>query len=294
MLPVVPLIAPLLAPLSLSLVRYWAEESGEKILRGAGDAEALSDILKRTSEIREGTLPRDMVRFAEELVRLPRMHTFRDIDPLVPADPVPNPKIPTSWLQAKLAELTGMQTVDRGTITRWKDRGVVRQLGRNLIEPQSAAELTTAGQLVIPDLKRGWLEHQRNPNEPYWYCWCQIDPRTPAIPCPYPPPPSLPPYALLWTNWEGAVWNPLFVTIPDLGSIAFAGSELRRGKRRWLVTKEHLRVWDPDMLPLDLGILERADEAFQSAATWTLARLAVLRLSKSVPDLVAQSSLLLR
>ena len=291
--PVVPLIAPLLAPLSLSLVRYWTEESG-RILRNAEDAEALRDLLAQTSEPTATAISLEAAHFIQELVRLPRWETFKAIDPLVPAEPVPRPKITTNWLQTKLAELIpGMEAVDRDTINRWAHRGIVRQLGHGLIEPQSAAELTTAGQMVLPDLKKGWLDHKRNPDEPYWHCWCQIRPGTPVFPCGYPTPPSIPPYALLWTNWQGAVWNPLFVTMENLGSIAFAGAELRRGRRRWLVTKEQLRMWDPDMLPLDPGILERADEAFQSAATWTLARLAVSRLS-IVTEELTQPPLLLR
>ena len=217
-------------------------------------------------------------------MRTKSKHTFSIIDSIVQSEVSVQPKIRTGWLLDTLTQfMPARHTFQRDTLNKWANHGVVRQTGHGLIEPHSASELVTARQVVDPERKREWMDSERSPLEPYFYVWCQVAPNAQAVPWPYPLPEDTPPDAIIWTTWPGAAWDPFWVPIENLGAIRFAGAVMRRGKRHWLITKKQLRIWDPYLLPLDPGILESTEEAFDAAATWTLARLAIDRLRLPLP-----------
>ena len=271
---VVPLIIPLLAPLSYPLVRHWA-----------GDAE--SALTAPVARVLKSALEDDDTRQAslwaglERTVRAKSEAAFSLINQQVPEIPT-WPRIKTGWLVDELSRLAPIP-FNRDTLNRWVAKGVARQLGHGLVEPQCAAELVTARQMVAPTREREWMDTEREEKEPYFYVWVQVEPGAPVFPIPYPLPPDLPPDAVVWTPWQGVAWDQQWVAIDGLGAIRFAGAAVRRGRRHWLLSAKQLRKWDPDMLPVEPGIFERSDDAFDGAATLALARLAVTRMTSLLP-----------
>lgn len=272
--PVVPLITPLLAPLSYSLMRHWAREAESAL------SAPLVRVLKTALED-DDTRHASLWAGLEQTVRAKSEAAFTLINPQLPEFPA-RPKVKTGWLVEELSALAPIPFT-RDTLNRWVAKGVVRQLGHGLVEPQCAAELVTARQMVAKTREREWMDTERGEEEPYFYVWVQVEPGAPVFPLPYPLPATLPPDAVVWSPWQGVAWDQQWVGIEGLGAIRFAGATVRRGRRHWLLSAKQLRKWDPDMLPVDPGIFERSDDAFDGAATLTLARLAVTRLASSLP-----------
>ena len=221
----------------------------------------------------------------ERTVREKSAAAFDLINKQVPEIPT-WPRIKTGWLVDELSRSAPFP-FNRDTLNRWVAKGVARQVGHGLIEPQSASEMVTARKMVAPTREREWMDAEREGSEPYFYVWVQIEPGAPVIPLPYPLPPDLPPDAVVWTPWEGVTWDQQWVPIEGLGAIRFAGAAVRRGRRHWLLSTKQLRKWDPDMLPPDPGIFERSEDAFDGAATVALARLAVTRMTTLLPPKAA-------
>jgi hypothetical protein len=275
----VPLIVPLLAPLSYSLLRYWSQ-----------DVERLPG---RTARRLKEALEQEDLRHAsswmevEQVVVEKRDASFHLINGVLQAEASERPRVPTGWLLRTLTQLMpGERAFQRDTLKKWSDRGVVRTDGRGLIEPQSAAEVVTARQVVEPERERAWMDSHREKDEPFFHVWMQVEPNAPAIPWPYPLPADTPADAVIWTSWSGACWDSMFVPIEGLGAIRFAGATMHGARRHWLLSKKQLKRWDPDLL-IDPGILERAEEAFDSAATLALVRLAIDLMATSLPPRVA-------
>ena len=272
----VPLLVPLMAPLSYPLLSHWAEQSDSPL--SPPNARALKEGLEQDG------LPSSQWVGIEQLVRTKSRYTFRLIDEVVQPTLPAQPKVKTGWLLDTLTQfMPARHSFQRDTLNKWASHGVVRQKGHGWVEPHSASELVTARQIVDPERKREWMDAGRLPSEPYFYVWCQVTPNAPAVPWPYPFPSETPPEAVIWTSWLGVSWDPLWVSIEGLGAIRFAGATMSRGKRHWLISKKQLRMWDPYLLPLDPGVLERTEEAFDAAATWTLACLAIDRLKSPLP-----------
>ncbi len=247
---VVPLIIPLLAPLSYPLVRHWAGEAESALT--APVARVLKSALE-DDDTRQASLWAGL----ERTVRAKSEAAFSLINQQVPEIPT-WPRIKTGWLVDELSRLAPIP-FNRDTLNRWVAKGVARQLGHGLVEPQCAAELVTARQMVAPTREREWMDTEREEKEPYFYVWVQVAP------------------------WQGVAWDQQWVAIDGLGAIRFAGAAVRRGRRHWLLSAMQLRKWDPDMLPVEPGIFERSDDAFDGAATLALARLAVTRMTSLLP-----------
>jgi hypothetical protein len=276
---VVPLVVPLLAPLSFPLLRYWSQ-----------DAERLPG---QTARLLKEALEQENLRHAaswtrvEQVVVEKRDTSFQLINGVLQAEASDRPRVPMGWLLRTVTQLMpGQIPFQRDTLQKWSVRGVVRTEGRGSIEPQSAAEVVTARQVVDPERERAWMDSHREKEEPFFHVWMQVEPNAPAIPWPYPLSPDTPPDAVIWTPWPGAGWDPMFVPIEGMGAIRFAGAAIHGARRHWLLSKKQLRRWDPDLL-IDPGILERAEEAFDSAATLALVRLAVDLMATSLPPRVA-------
>ena len=276
---VVPLIVPLLAPLSFPLLRYWSQ-----------DAERLPG---RTARHLKEALEQEDLRHAsnwtevEQVVVEKRDTSFHLINGVLQVEAPDRSRVPMGWLLRTLTQLMpGERAFQRDTLNKWSDRGVVRTAGRGSIEPQSAAEVVTARQVVDPERERAWMDSHREKEEPFFHVWMQVEPSAPAIPWPYPLPNDTPADAVIWTPWPGAGWDPMFVPIEGLGAIRFAGAAMHGARRHWLLSRKQLRRWDPDLL-IDPGILERAEEAFDSAATLALVRLAIELMASSLPPRVA-------
>ncbi|MGB8346629.1 MAG: hypothetical protein WCD86_17210 [Ktedonobacteraceae bacterium] len=177
-------------------------------------------------------------------IQLARTATYTIFDPFVRGH-----GLTSQWV---LNFLT-MQTPDKsavstGTLSLWRERGLVRDRERGHPDPQNAAALLIAR--MIDDRERNWLPLEMAPDEPAWWCWRQDSPGSPVIPCPVPLPADLPATSLLWTPWEGAAWDAPWVSLESLGAARWAGAS---GKQHELaLTREALAAWDPEVAALHM------------------------------------------
>ncbi len=113
------------------------------------------------------------------------------------------------WVMETLAQYTpGLIRNSVETLDFWQKKGLLRrEKTRGLLEITSVAALLIA-RLAEEKLQRNWLPSSLEADEPHWWCYGRSAPDAPlqAIPVPIPPS-SSPPSLLLWTPWQGAVWE---------------------------------------------------------------------------------------
>jgi len=201
-------------------------------------------------EQEEGALPFHELtrRFIEEIQSLRGM-IFRYLDPFVLSRqrPVPHSqKLTRNLLLQELAVYSpDMRPVPHQTYSVWLKRGFIRHEEFGTPEPDSAAAL-----LIL----RSLLAHQkrflpeRTDGEQQWLCYVQTAPDAPIAHLPIGAIGSLPPGALCWTPWPGAVWREGWKLIggdnAPLGCIRFAGTKRERGALWWSVPFAELKNWD--------------------------------------------------
>lgn len=161
-------------------------------------------------------------------LREARRETFEDFAPALK-----DGTWSTSYLIQKLTEFTPGKTLKKNsplsaeTLSHWRKAGLLRYRAKNTPDHHSGAALLTLRRMV-GNRERRWLPSYRNTSfvqEPLWWCWKQESLSSPILPCAVPLPDDLPSSALLWTEWQGAAWDPGWLSVGNLGCCRWAGSK---------------------------------------------------------------------
>lgn len=112
------------------------------------------------------------------------------------------------WLLETLAHYTpGLLRNSTETLDFWQKRGLLRrEKTRGLFEMTSVAALLIA-RLAEGKLKRNWLPSVLEADEPSWWCYGRSSPDAPLQAIPVPISLSLPASTVVWTPWQGAIWE---------------------------------------------------------------------------------------
>jgi hypothetical protein len=113
-----------------------------------------------------------------------------------------------AWLLETLVQYTpGLVRNSVETLDFWQKRALLRrEKTRGLLEITSVAALLIA-RLAEEKLQRNWLPSSLEADEPHWWCYGRAAPDAPLQAIPVPIPTSSPPSLLVWTPWQGALWE---------------------------------------------------------------------------------------
>lgn len=156
----------------------------------------------------------EMARTVLERISRARIVVYEYMHPFVQADikrsqrgegrTFPNPE----WLLEALAQYAP-RTVrnSEATLDDWQKRGLLRrEKARGLLDVTSVAALLIA-RLAEGIHQRHWLPTMRAPEDPWWWCYSRVSPGAPIDAMPLPLPGDLPGSLVLWTPWQGAIWE---------------------------------------------------------------------------------------
>ena len=218
-----PFYAPLNKPMIEQALAY--QESEEQESRSA-----LSNGLKRSDE---------SYILLRERVQASRSQAFASVDEAIRMN-----QFTSDWMLSRLS-------VSPESLHRWREMALVVYEDRDAPDPDNGAAVITMRKL-IPDRMRGWLpmppkeakKHNYFKKEPLWWAWRQDDPSSPVLPCPIPIPSDVPSHALVWTDWLGASWKPMWLRIGTSGCCRWAGT-VQAGKNsyHWALTEAALEAW---------------------------------------------------
>lgn len=112
------------------------------------------------------------------------------------------------WLLETLSHYTpGLVRNSTETLDFWQKKGLLRrEKTRGLLEITSVAALLMA-RLVEEKLQRNWLPSLLETSEPHWWCYGCGSPVAPLQAIPVPIPSSFPASTIVWTPWQGAIWE---------------------------------------------------------------------------------------
>lgn len=112
------------------------------------------------------------------------------------------------WLLETLAQYTpGVVRNSVETLDFWQKKGLLRrEKTRGLLEMTSVAALLIA-RLAEGRLQRNWLPSLLEAEEPHWWCYGRSSPDAPLQAIPIPISSSCPTSLLVWTLWQGALWE---------------------------------------------------------------------------------------
>ena len=126
---------------------------------------------------------------------------------------------------------------DEETLDHWQKRGLLRrEKTRGLLDISSVATLFIV-RLAESAHQRNWLPACITAEEPWWWCYGQEHPDAFLRPVPLPLPADLPPSLVLWTPWQGAVWEQEWQPHRDGNLYRWANSP----------GLEDLLIWDPGL-----------------------------------------------
>lgn len=159
------------------------------------------------------------------------------------------------------------------TVSRWRDRGLVRYDERDHINYDTAIAVLMM-RLADHRRDRGFLPPGDHKDEPYMYVWRQDTPSSPIIPCGLPLADDIPAHALLYSRWRAlGLLRSDWLPFGDLGSVRWRGVSMENGVLFWSLTEQDLMRWDSSIIPLSDGILYHVAKQ----ASHTLANLVLLK-----------------
>ncbi len=96
---------------------------------------------------------------------------------------------------------------DEETLDDWQKRSLLRRE-----KTRGRLDMTSLATLFIVRLAeevhlRNWLPTCVTPEEPWWWCYGQDAPGASVEAIPLPLPGDLPPSLVIWTPWQGAIWE---------------------------------------------------------------------------------------
>jgi hypothetical protein len=185
---------PTFAPLPVAMVLHMLGESSESFISGMQQAsDELSSHLaileKRVQAARDYVYEQIAQRFAE------------------------NPRLPMKWLQEALVHEISTKPLRRKdagktpreysmsvrTMNNWRGNNILLPAEPRKINLDRAAALLIAA--VVDERKQGFVPNFIEPGDAEYWGWMQTMPTAPVLPCPFPPPASLPPGTLYWSRW---------------------------------------------------------------------------------------------
>lgn len=177
-----------------------------------------------------------------------RREAYFYMNSYVELDALEHKHLSTSWLLEALSIYAPeRKRLPASTLSYWARRGILRYVSEGKPDPSSAAALLIA-RMIDPGERNFLPAKIEVEKEPLWWCRAEtIDHR--GFPCPVPLPTNLEASTLLWTNWPGAAWDPLWMRIgDDLGAIRWAGATVQKGDIQWTITLDELEVWMPHLV----------------------------------------------
>lgn len=191
-----PAFAPLSIPMANHLLLQEAKPYRHRPLQRPPDEQLIATLLKR-------------------IVRA-RTTVFAYLHPFVLADQKRQARgenrtfLTPDFLLEALTQYTprGSRRYAEGTLDHWQKRGLLRREKiRGFLDLTSVAALLIA-RLSEEQLQKNWLPSCMEATEPQWWCSGQLSPTSPVQAIPAAPLPSDPPASLvLWTPWQGALWD---------------------------------------------------------------------------------------
>ncbi len=144
------------------------------------------------------------------------------------------------WLLETLAQYSpGLVRNSTETLDFWQKKGLLRrEKTRGLLEITSVAALLIA-RLAEGKLQRNWLPSLLEADEPHWWCYGRTSPDAPLQAIPVPIAPSFPSSTIVWTPWQGAIWE------EDQWQIIVGGDYLYRWTSSPSVTD--MLIWDEEV-----------------------------------------------
>jgi hypothetical protein len=112
------------------------------------------------------------------------------------------------WLLEALAQYAPLSVRNANeTLDFWQKKGLLRRVHpRGLLDTTSVAALLTA-RLAVENMQRNWLPSFMETTDPYWWCFGRVSPESQIQAIPVPFSPSLPASMMVWTPWQGAIWE---------------------------------------------------------------------------------------
>jgi len=156
----------------------------------------------------------EMVKAVLERISRARPLVYEYLRPFVAADKkrqqrgesrsFPNPE----WLLETLAQYTPQPVRNsEATLDFWQKKGLLRrEKTRGLLDITSVAALLIA-RLAEENLQRSWLPSFLEATEPYWWWYGRASPHASIQAIPVPFAPGLPGSLVVWTPWQGAMWE---------------------------------------------------------------------------------------
>jgi hypothetical protein len=265
---------PRFAPLPVPMVLHMLGETSDSFITGV---QRTSDELKKRLETLEAQVQaaRDYVyeQMAQRLAEQERL--------------------PMKWLQDALAHAVETKPLKRKgtsktpreysmsvrTMNNWRDNNILLPHEPRKINLDRAAALLVAA--LVDERKQGFVPNYIDPRSEEYWGWMQTEPEGPILPCPFPPPPSLPASTLYWSRWPS--FNKSVKQFPGRGSLGFPSLD-----------QTTLELWDPNLANSDIRRLILDDTTFfgrkmhaetlRDLAEALYYRLASTRLSPSVPQ----------
>jgi len=173
----------------------------------------------------------EMARIVLTRIKRARTLVFEYLHPFVLADQkrqergesrtFPN----ADWLLETLAQYTpGQGGNAEATLDFWQKKGLLRrEKTRGLLDITSVAALLVA-RITERTLQRNWLPSSLEETEPSWWCYGRVSPGMPIQALPVPLPSDLPSSMVLWTAWQGAIWDGTWRTVGEAFLCRWAGS----------------------------------------------------------------------
>jgi hypothetical protein len=275
--PASPVIAlPTFAPLPVAMVLHILGESSPSFVAG----------MRRASDELRSRL------FAlEKDVWVARDYVYKQMAQRL----AEKPSLPMKWLQDALAHEISLKPLKRRgtdrtpreytmsvrTMNNWRENNILLPARPRKINLDRAAALLIAA--IVDERKQGFVPHFIEPSEVEYWGWMQLRPDGPVLPCPFPPPVSLPAGTLYWSRWPS--FNDMRGRIkqfPGRGSLGFVS-----------IDQTSLERWDPTLANVEVRRLLLDDKTIfgqkmrnstiQDLAEALCYRLAALRLAPSVP-----------
>lgn len=264
-------VIPYLAPLSLPMVDFLARQRSERIPLVATNLEdQISSIRSAFHDTWTNVIERVWAL-------LPQVYTV-----LLPA--IRENRVTSEWVAETMMAFTPRkeEPFTAQALSRWRAKGLLHYDQKDRPNIDNVAALLTL-RLLDTDGKKYWHPKTIQEDESMWYCFRQDSPTSPILPCPTNPlPTDIPKNALLYTNYQLARFQPDWLAFGEYGCVRWAGTTREDGRLLWDLDIEDMRLWEQNIDPSNMKILDKASTPLthHSIATMILLRLATEKFSK--------------
>ncbi len=158
------------------------------------------------------------------------------------------------WFQEQIASQLLLKPLKRGaaegkehreysmsnrTWSNWRQSGILLPNEPRKLNFDRAAALFIVA--IVDERKQGFVPEIIEHSEPEYWGYMQTTPEAPVLPCPWPPPATLPASTLFWSSWPS--FSPSLKQLPN-GSIGFP-----------FLSQASLFQWNPALQNIDVRTL---------------------------------------